>query len=55
VFVLATLLVGLQLLAAADSVPVFDVKKSCQGVEYEAALFEAYHSLKQGEKRTTKL
>jgi hypothetical protein len=32
-FVLATLLVGSQLMAVADSVPVFDVKKSCQGSE----------------------
>jgi hypothetical protein len=33
VFVLATFLVGSQLLIVAESVPVFDVKKSCQGVE----------------------
>jgi hypothetical protein len=32
-FVLATLLVSSQLLAVADSVPVFDVKKSCRGSE----------------------
>ena len=32
-FVLATLLVGSHLLVVADSIPVFDVKKSCQGVE----------------------
>ena len=31
--VLASLLVGSQLLIVADSVPIFDVKKSCQGVE----------------------
>jgi len=36
VFVLATLLVGSHLLAVADSVPVFDVKKSCQGPEISA-------------------
>ena len=35
-FVLAPLLVGSHLLAVADSVPVFDVKKSCQGPEISA-------------------
>ena len=36
-FVLAPLLVGSHLLAVADSVPVFDVKKICQGPAIEAA------------------
>ena len=36
VFVLAPLLVGSHLLAVADSVPVFDVKESCQGREIGA-------------------
>jgi hypothetical protein len=36
VFVLTPLLVGSHLLLVADSVPVFDVKKSCQGRETEA-------------------
>jgi len=36
VFVLAPLLVGSHLLLVADSVPVFDVKKSCQGPEISA-------------------
>ena len=35
-FVLATLLVGSHLLAVADSVPVFDVKKGCQRQEVSA-------------------
>jgi hypothetical protein len=35
-FVLATLLVSSQLLAVAESVPVFDLKKSCGGRVIEA-------------------
>ena len=35
-FVFAPLLLGSHLLAVADSVPVFDVKKSCQGRDVEA-------------------
>jgi hypothetical protein len=35
VLLLAPLLVGSHLLAVADSLPVFDVKKSCQGREIE--------------------
>ena len=35
-FVFAPLLVGSHLLAVADSFPVFDVKRSCQGPEIEA-------------------
>jgi hypothetical protein len=37
VFVLAPLLVGSHLLFVADSVPVFDLKKTCQGAEISAA------------------
>jgi len=32
-FVFAPLLLGSHLLAVADSVPVFDIKKSCQAIE----------------------
>ena len=35
-FVFAPLLLGSHLLAAADLVPVFDVKKGCQGRDVEA-------------------
>ena len=43
VFLLAPLLVGSHLLAVADSVPVFDVKKSCQGRDV-AAVFAGRNS-----------
>jgi len=35
-FIFAPLLLGSHLLAVADSVPVFDIKKSCQGRNIEA-------------------
>jgi len=35
-FVFAPLLLGSHLLVVADSVPVFDIKKSCQGREIES-------------------
>ena len=35
-FVFAPLLLGSHLLVGADSVPVFDIKKSCQGREIES-------------------
>ena len=35
-FIFAPLIVGSHLLAVADAVPVFDIKKSCQGRTIEA-------------------